>query len=722
MSTDETLEGELIKHRWVKEDGSFSISHIRGPDDREVVAVGPLGHVQPGQAVTLRGTWENRSLYGRQFRTRHVAVDDPKSLLGLRRYLAGGAIKGMGRRLADRVVDYFEQDTLRIIDEDPERLREVPGIGKKLVATIIASWETDRVQRELHTYLRGLGIGQALSNRIVDTYKSATRRVVREEPYRLAADIRGVGFITADKIAREAGIPRDDPARAEAAVRHVLRESENDGHTFLPESEVIERCQALSLPDTATAGALDRLERAFTITRHPATIPGARPVFSEELELAEAYVASRITHLGRMATLPEADTTPDEQALGITLHAQQRQAVQLALRHGVAVVTGGPGTGKTTIVQVLLRCARRMGHQWLLAAPTGRAAQRLAEATGSEAKTVHRLLEFNPRTNDFQRNATNPLEAEGVLVDESSMVDLRLMSALLAALPDGCRLVLVGDADQLPSVGAGRVLADLIDSGEVPVATLTEVYRQAADSGIVRNAWRIHQGAVPLSAEADPQTGEKRDFFVLSRSRADAAAHTVVKVVAERLSALGYDPAREVQVLTPMHGGPLGTSALNARLQAVLNPNGTQLSEKRPFRIGDRVMQTRNNYDHDVFNGDVGEVVDVEGGICTVLFGTQRVALSGPELDDITLAYAISIHKSQGSEYPAVVMVLHRSHHIMLRRNLVYTGMTRARRFCCIVGDPGALERAVQTVGSAHRYSRLAGRLQKPTDPSPSAS
>ncbi|HCH64429.1 MAG: ATP-dependent RecD-like DNA helicase [Deltaproteobacteria bacterium] len=716
MSGENTLEGELIGFRWVSDDGSFAIARLRGPDQREVVAVGPLGHIQPGQHMTLRGHWETRSMFGRQFRARSVVVEDPKSLLGLERYLSDGAVKGLGPTFARRVVDHFGNDTLRIIDEEPQRLMEVSGIGKKRVATITEHWQTGRIHRELHTVLRGLGIGQALSNRIIDRFGAETQRVVTQDPYRLAAEIRGVGFRTADAIAREAGIPADDPSRADAAVRHVLRAGESDGHTFLPESDILERCADLSLPSSATAAALDRMARAQVVFRHDSQLPGSRPVFIEELELAEAYVAGRIHDLTQSAVLPPTDTAPDEDALGITLHPQQRQAVQRALQHGVAVVTGGPGTGKTTIVQVLLRSARRMGHQWLLAAPTGRAAQRLAEATGSEAKTLHRLLEFNPRTNDFNRNASNPLDAEGVLVDESSMVDLRLMAALLAALPDGCRLVLVGDADQLPSVGAGRVLADLIDSGAVPVATLTEVYRQAQDSGIVRNAWRIHQGKVPRSAEHDPDASDRRDFFVLPRTGADAASHTLVTVVCKRLAALGFDPARDVQVLTPMHGGPLGTTALNERLQAALNPNGPQLSDKRPFRVGDRVMQTRNNYDHDVFNGDVGEVEDVAGGICTVRFGTQRVALSGPELDHLTLAYAISIHKSQGSEYPAVVMVLHRSHHIMLRRNLVYTGITRARRFCCLVVDPDALARATHTVGSSHRYSRLSERLRDEPD------
>ena len=457
--------------------------------------------------------------------------------------------------------------------------------------------------------------------------------------------------------------------------------------------------------------AIRRLSGTGLVVTHASSVAGADPVFTAELDLAEELVSERVCDLLRLARLPPADTTPDEDALGIELHAQQKSAVTTALQHGICVVTGGPGTGKTTIVKVLLRCARRRGHQWLLAAPTGRASRRLAEATGSEAKTLHRLLEFNPRTGEFTKCAENPLDAEGVLVDEASMVDLRLMHALLEALPDGCRLVLVGDADQLPSVGAGRVLGDLIDSGAVPVATLTEVYRQAAGSGIVRNAWRVHRGQAPVSAEADPEAGEQKDFFVVRRPNADAAVSTLLTIVSKRLPKLGFDPRADIQVLTPMHGGPLGTERLNAVLQQALNPDGTPLSATRPFRIGDRVMQTRNNYDNDVFNGDVGVVVDVEGGVCSVDFDGQRVALSGPEIDEITLAYAISVHKSQGSEYPAVVMALHRSHRIMLRRNLIYTAMTRARRFCCIVGDPDAVARAASVHDQRSRYSLLATRL-----------
>lgn len=707
------IEGELLGFRFKKADGSWAVATMRGASGRDLVAVGPLGHVQEGQHLTLDGKWENHPKFGSRFKVFEVVVAEPRTLRGIERYLADGAVKGLGPAFARRVVDRFQLDTLRIIEEEPERLLEVEGIGKKRLEAIVEHWQTGQAHRQLHALLRGYGIGQALSNRIVDRYGRRAIQVVREEPYRLAEEIRGIGFRTADSIARELGVSLDDPHRAEAALLHLLAAAESDGHTFLPEDTLIEKGLQLDVPEDACRPAVDRLVLQAKVVRHGAGLPGARPIQSLELDRAEDDVAQRVLRFLQVAATPAPDPSPDEEALGITLHPQQRHAVETALQHGISVITGGPGTGKTTIVKVLLRCARRQGQQWLLAAPTGRASRRLAETTGAEAKTLHRLLEFNPRTGEFSRNELNPLDAEGVLVDEASMLDLRLMAALVDAIPDGCRLVVVGDADQLPSVGAGRVLADLIECGTVPVATLTEVYRQAAGSGIVRNAWRVHGGEAPISGEQDnPEGSGAPDFFLVHRSDALEAQATLLHVVASRLPKKGFDARRDIQVLTPMHAGPLGTEVLNNRLQQVLNPDGPKLSDKRPFRVGDRVMQTRNDYDVDVFNGDVGTVLDVAGGVCTVDFDGQRVQLSGPQLDDLTLAYAISVHKSQGSEYPAVVLALHRSHHIMLRRNLLYTGMTRARRFCCVIGDRSALDRAVATVDGIRRYSRLVARLQ----------
>jgi exodeoxyribonuclease V alpha subunit len=711
---DERIEGELAGFQYRTDDGAFAVARIR-TEEGEVVAVGPVGHVSEGQHVGLSGRWSSHPQYGRRFKVETVLIDDPRTLRGLERYLGSGAVQGLGKEFARRVVARFGLETLDVIENQPQRLLEVEGIGKKRLEGIIEHWEQDRVHRSVHAALRGHGIGQALSNRIVDRYGKGAMGIITRQPYRLAAEIRGVGFRTADTIARANGVPLDDPERAEAALVHLLREAESDGHCFVPQGELLGRALRLDVPRDAALTGLDRLVLQGNAVRRDAAFADDRPVYQPELDVAERFVAERLRALLAARASDDAsrlDTTPDEQRAGLTLNGDQRRAVRTALSAGVTVVTGGPGTGKTTTVRVLLAAAGRRKEAWVLAAPTGRAARRLAETTERDGKTLHRLLEFNPRTSDFARGPDKPLDADGVLVDEASMVDIRLMAALVGAVPDGTRLVLVGDADQLPSVGAGRVLGDLIASGEVPVATLTEVYRQAADSGIVRNAWRVNQGEVPVSGEKEPREGVPPDFFCVDRERGEAARDTLLAIVAERLPKLGFDPLTDVQVLTPMHNGVLGTVALNEALQARLNPSGDELVRgNRRFRVGDRIIQVRNDYDLDVFNGDTGRIVARGAGGLVVDFDGRSVALSGEQLDAIEPAWAISIHKSQGSEYPAVVVALHRSHRIMLRRNLLYTAMTRARRFCCVIGDGWALRTAVQTAGGVERWTRLTERL-----------
>jgi exodeoxyribonuclease V alpha subunit len=715
----ERIEGELTGFTYRTDDGGFAVARVRTAEG-EAIAVGPLGHVGEGQHVALTGRWSTHAQYGRRFRVESVMVDDPRTLRGLERYLGSGAVKGLGKEFARRVVAEFGLQTLDVIENEPERLLSVEGIGKKRLEKIIEHWENDRLHREVHATLRGHGVGQALSNRIVDRYGSGAMGVITKTPYRLAAEIRGVGFRTADTIAQAQGIPRDHPDRAEAALEHLLREAESDGHCFVPEGELLARALRLDVPRDPALMALDRLILQARAVRHDAADPAERPVYHPDLERAEAHVAQRLRALlaARASdSARELDTTIDEKKVGLELNADQRRAVRTALSHGVTVITGGPGTGKTTTVKVLLASAGRRHESWVLSAPTGRAARRLAETTGRDGKTLHRLLEYTPRTSDFTRGPDNPLEADAVLVDEASMIDIRLMSALLGAIPDGTRLVLVGDADQLPSVGAGRVLGDLIRSGEVPVATLSEVYRQAADSGIVRNAWRVNQGEVPISGQREPDRPKDRapDFFVIERDDAMAAQHTVLEVVANRVKRLGFDPLTDVQVLTPMHNGALGTVALNERLQATLNPDGDSLKRgNKLFRAGDRVIQVKNDYDNDIFNGDTGRVVAAGSAGLIVDFDGRQIALTGESLDVVEPAWAISIHKSQGSEYRVVVVVLHRAHRIMLRRNLLYTAMTRAREFCCIVGDRWAIQTAVQTAGGVSRWTRLADRLQRP--------
>ncbi len=702
------LEGELVGFNFCREDGSWAVARVRDATRVETVVVGPVGHVNEGAHLSMTGRWKRHSQFGRQFEVATVLVDDPRTLAGLERYLGSGAVKGLGPAFARRVVASFGLDTLRVIEEEPDRLLDVEGIGRKRVEQIVSHWERDRTSREVHAALRGHGIGQALANRIVERFGKKALSVVTQTPYRLAEEIRGVGFRTADAIARECGVAPDDPARAEAAAVFLLKEAESQGHCFLPEGELVRRASALGLPTAAVDSALDRLVLSARAVRDDASEPRERPVYVPELHNAEGFVANELARRARLAQGPAVDVSADANALKIELHEQQRHAVELALSQGVAVVTGGPGTGKTTIVRVLVRAARRRQETWALAAPTGRAARRLTEATDLEAKTLHRLLEFNPRTGEFTRNRDNPLDVEGVLVDEASMVDLKLMCSLLDALPPGCALVLVGDAHQLPSVGAGRVLGDLVDSGVVPVATLTEVYRQAADSGIVRNAWRVDRGQDPVSGQDEGL----EDFFIIARRRPADVLSVVVKVLTTNLPAKGFDPLQDIQVLTPMHGGPLGTEVLNKALQDALNPDGERMKRgNSEFRVGDRVVQNRNDYDNDIFNGETGRVLSVSRSSIEVDFEGRTVVLEGEAIGDLGLAWAMSVHKSQGSEYPAVVLVLHGCHHIMLRRNLLYTAMTRARRFCCVVTDGNAVLTATRNTAGVRRHSRLADRL-----------
>lgn len=708
------LDGELVGFLHQSPDGSFAIARVRVGMD-EQIAVGPIGHVAVGQTVRLSGRWADHPRFGRRFQVERAVVEDPRTVAGIERYLISAAIPGLGDAFARRVVEAFGVETLRVIDEQPERLLEVSGIGQKRLGEIKEHWARDRRNRELQATLRGYGLSQALANKIIDRYSDKTLAIVQRSPYRLCEDIVGVGFRTADLIARAAGLDLDDPARAEAAALFLLGQAEGEGHCFLPMAELVRRAERLEVRPGATQAGVQALAQRGAVILHPAADPAAAPVYRKVLDDAEEHVAAWLTEVARRAPRRAApiDTGPDEAALKLQLNAQQRGAVETALQSGLTIITGGPGTGKTTIVQVLIRAGRRSGEQWLLAAPTGRAARRLAETTGAEARTLHRLLEFNPGDGTFARSHTHPLEADGVLVDEASMVDLHMMAFLVDALPAGCRLVLVGDADQLPSVGPGRVLGELVECGAVPVCTLTEVYRQASDSGIVRNAWRIHRGEPPVSGERD-EGSVSSDFFVVGRESDEAAAEALVRVLTERLPRLGFDPLRDVQVLTPMHAGLLGTEALNQRLQAVLNPSGDALSRGgRQLRVGDRVLQVRNDYENEIFNGDTGRVLRVEGPRLDVDFDGRVIGLSGEQLDDIALAYAISIHKSQGSEYPAVLVVLSRAHRVMLRRNLLYTAITRARRFCCVIGDPWAIRTAAREQGGVERYCRLGERLAR---------
>ncbi len=727
---DVRLEGELLGFSYQDEQSAFAVARFELADGEEVTVVGPLGTARLGQTLHLSGRWESHRVHGRQFRVFSFLADDPRTLEGLSTYLSSGAVHGIGSGLAARLVGRFGLDTLRILSEEPERLREIQGIGPAKAASIREAWLADKEDRELHATLRGHGIKPALTRRIVEKYGNDALSVVLRDPYRMAREVSGVGFRTADTIARANGIGPDHPVRARAAVLHVLDTAEDDGHCFLPELEAAERLDRLDVPPSAWRPAMEDLLASRRLVSWDTMDPALRPLQHPWMFRLERRLADRVLALASHRPQPTLLTVADaEAATGLTLNGDQREAVEAALVKGIVVITGGPGTGKTTIVKVLLAAARQLGQRWKLGAPTGRAARRLAESCGQEASTLHRMLEFSFAAGGFERNARNPLEADGVIVDEASMVDLRLMNALLDAIPPGGRLVFVGDDHQLPAVGAGQVLGDLIRSGVVPVIRLREIYRQVAGSGIIVNAHRVDQGAMPISAEKERQAWLKetaarpgkrprrpepaKDFFLVEREDPLEIQAALLEAVSRRLPRHGFDPMRDIQVLAPVHRGELGTQVLNRKLQAVLNPSGRSMEVGgRTFREGDRVIQTRNNYVTEVFNGEVGRIERVERDAMAVAFDGRQVHLTGEQLKEIEPAYAITVHKSQGSEYPAVLIVMHPGHRIMLRRNLLYTAITRAATFCCIIGSRRAVRLAVGISGTEDRHTMVADLLR----------
>ncbi len=704
------LEGELSSFVFRSEDGGYAVARVLAAAG-EFTALGAIAHVREGQRIVATGQWHDDLRFGRRFKVETCLIEDPRTLAGLERYLHS-AVDGVGPELARRIADHFGLDTLRVLEEEPMRLAEVEGIGPKTREKIVSTWVTERAGRELEITLRGHGLGAAVIRRVLATFGTGSADVVARHPYRLV-EVAGVGFRTADVIARANGIDRGAPERVQAALDYALQTAEGEGSCFLPEAALIERLAALDITRQLAAEGVEDAVRMRRVVRHPpaggALEEGDRPVYRAPTEEMEARVARRVATRCVAIAAAELDVEDAARSVGIVLAEGQRAALVAAFSARLVVITGGPGTGKTTIVRVLAELARRRKESWAFAAPTGRAARRLSEACGQEAKTLHRLLEWGAGESGFGRDAHHPLIADCLVVDEASMVDLALFDAVCDALPAATRLVLVGDVDQLPSVGPGQVLRDLIRSGVVPVARLVHVYRQAAESSIVKNAHRILAGEVPVSAE----TGDgARDCFVLPREDAEDIARLLLTVVTERLPANGFDPRRDVQVLTPMHGGPLGTVALNQRLGQALNPTGEEIVRGfRRFRVGDRVIQTKNDYELEIYNGDVGRVTAVSPAGMTVNFDERAVLIPGDALDTFELAWAISIHKSQGSEYPAVVLVLHTAHFVMLRRNLIYTALTRAKRFAVLVASPRALRMAVSRTGVDDRHTGLSARL-----------
>lgn len=701
---DESFLVEVTALRFVSRDGTFAVVHARRqPHGDGVVLVGDLASVREGDRARVSGRAERHRVHGDRFRVTAFVPVLPTHRDGVARFLANGLVPGVGRTLAERVVSRFGERTLDVITKESSRLSEVPGLGKKRARALAEAVRARRAEIDNLSFLYGLGLGPTLVRKLHQRFGARAAMQLREDPYLAAEQVAGVGFATADRIGRSLGIADDDPRRARGAVLYELTRAAEQGHTCLPEEELGRRVASLSVPRERVGPALDALVEEHLLVRE------AGSVFSSELHAAERGLAEGLAKRVRPRRVDaRARRVLEEVTRGSGLADRQREAVERSLGTGVLVLTGGPGTGKTTTVRAIVAAHEALERRVALAAPTGRAAKRLAEATGREARTLHRLLEWSPASGTFARAEHAPLDADVVVVDEASMLDIHLGRALERALPPEAVLVLVGDVDQLPPVGPGHVLREVITSGVVPVVRLDRVFRQAEESAIVRGAHAIAAGRAPeLSPRGERGAGE---LFLVAASEPDDVVARLRQTLRHVRTAYGLDPLRDVQVLTPMRRGPLGTEALNAVLQAELVPEAAR--GRGPFRPGDKVMQTTNDYEREVWNGDLGWVRRVEDGVTYVAFDVGERSYREDELDGLTLAYASTVHKSQGSEFPAVVLVLHGTHHVMLTRSLLYTAVTRARRLVVIVGEASAVARAARNESSGRAHGRLAERLR----------
>ena len=717
---DDALSGQVERVTFHNEETGFCILKVKVQGRKEPVAVlGTLPSVSPGEWVTAQGTWERDRDHGIQLKAEKLKTQPPTSLEGIEKYLGSGMIKGIGPVYATKLVKKFGEQVFDIIENQSKRLQEVEGIGRERRQRIKDAWAEQKVVRDIMIFLHAHGLGTNRAVRIYKSYGAEAIEMIRADPYRLARDIHGIGFHSADSVAEKLGLEADSLLRARAAIEHLLDQATAEGHCALPRHDLLEgAARLLEVDESVVSTAFERHLKDERILSEK--IAGEELIFLPNLRDAEERIARQ---LRRLAESPDPEPVIDaekaipwvEEKTGRKLSPSQHDALRTALRSRAVVITGGPGVGKTTLVQSLLKILTAKKLKCLLAAPTGRAAQRLAEATGLEASTLHRLLEFQPARGGFQRNSSNPLEGDVLVVDEVSMVDVPLMSRLLDALPRKARLILVGDADQLPSVGPGLVLGDIIRSGMIPVVHLREIFRQAGDSRIISGAHSINRGEIPDIIEAPKDS----DFIFVDREDTEECAATLVTLVRDRLPKhLGVDPIDGIQILSPMHRGSLGIRELNTRLQAALNPRSEYRDEYQAFgnlfRNGDKVIQTSNNYDKEVFNGDIGRIrsIDKEERQAVIRFGKRDVIYEFGELDELELAYAITIHKSQGSEFPVVVIPLAMQQYLLLQRNLLYTGVTRGKRMVVLIGQKKALGMAVRNESTRHRHGGLLQRLK----------
>ena len=718
------LIGQIERITFTNQDNGYTIAKLRVSGRRELVTVvGCLMSPVPGEVLRMRGEWKNHTRYGEQFQLVQYESITPATVTGIQKYLGSGLIKGIGPVMAGRIVKVFGKDTLEIIENEIGKLIEVEGIGKKRTNMIRKAWDEQKEIRQVMIFLQEHNVSSAYAAKIFKQYGNESIQIVKDNPYRLAEEIWGIGFLTADRIAENLGFTKDSPLRAQAGILYVLHQLSDEGHVYYPYEPLIEKSmEMLEVERDVIVQAMSIIASEGKVVIEDFTESvNDFPMKKQAVYLAGFYTAETNTAARIKALLAARKAIRDMDAdkavewvqgkLSLKLAEKQVEAIKSAANDKVLVITGGPGTGKTTIIRSILTIFSKITDKILLAAPTGRAAKRMTDATGYEAKTIHRLLEFSPKIGGFKRNAEKPLNCELLVIDEASMIDIVLMHHLLKAIPPSTTLILVGDVDQLPSVGPGSVLMDIINSGVVPVVRLNEIFRQAQQSSIIVNAHRINSGKMPLIKSKRPD----EDFYFIEQTEPEDALRVILEIVADRIpKRFGFDPVDDIQVLSPMHRGLVGAGNLNTELQKALNPQSSGIERGgRRFSINDKVMQIKNNYDKEVYNGDIGRIenVNFEEQCVTVRFDERKIPYDFSDLDEIVHAYAISVHKSQGSEFPAIVIPLMMQHYMLLQRNLLYTGITRGKSLTIIVGSKKALAIAVQNNKTQKRYTLLRDRF-----------
>jgi len=723
-----SLSGQIERVTYTNPENGYTVARMKVHGGRQVVTVvGNLIDPIPGEVMELEGRWKVHPKFGEQFEVHTYRTTAPSTVAGIKKYLGSGLIKGIGPVMAERIVDRFGKQTLDIIEQEPGRLAEIDGIGKKRVAMIKTAWDEQKEIRDVMLFLQSHNVSSGYATKIFKQYGNQAIEIVSRNPYQLATDIFGIGFLTADRIAREMGFEKDSALRIQAGILYVLNQMAEDGHVYYPYDGLLDKCaEILEVDAYPVADAVKYLAGGKKICVETIAGPAHDPTGSDPAvylskyytcETGIAAMLKRLMHTPKVIRAIDTDRALAwvQEQLSFALAEKQAEAVADAAKSKIMVITGGPGTGKTTIIRAILTIFERLKVNIKLAAPTGRAAKQMGEATGKAATTIHRMLSFNAAGGGFQKNADNPLNCDLLIVDEASMIDTVLMYHLLKAVPAAATLILVGDVNQLPAVGAGNVLDDIIASQKVPVVRLNEIFRQARQSRIIVNAHRINSGYMPQIEESQTPT----DFYFIEQEDPEAVLSLILSLAGRRIpESFGFDPISDIQVLSPMHKGIVGAANLNRELQQRLNPGkeGVAVGNAR-FCIGDKVMQIRNNYDKSVFNGDVGRIQSIsqEDRELVIDFEGRRLPYDFTELDEVVLAYAVSVHKSQGSEYPAVIVPVVTQHYILLQRNLIYTAVTRGRQLVVMVGTKKALAIAVNNDKTRQRYTRLQDRLQGKT-------